>query len=79
MATMTTKLPTNERPLILDYDLAAAVERLLAPYEGKRLERAQAAVRQVATSAVQGPFSTVLRAYQAAILAAVGDRGDKEG
>lgn len=67
MATMTSKLPTSDRPLIADRDLAAAVDSLLAPLSGTRLERAQAAVRKVAASAVQGPFTTVLKAYEAAI------------
>jgi hypothetical protein len=70
MATTTSKLPTSDRPLIADRDLAAAIEKLLAPLGGKALERAQAAVRKVAASAVQGPFATVLRAYEAAIKAA---------
>lgn len=74
MTTMTSKLPTSDRPLIADRDLAAAVDRLLSPLSGKALERAQAAVRRVAASAVQGPFATVLRAYESAIRA-----GDKEG
>lgn len=67
MATMTSKLPTSDRPLIGDRDLASALEKLLAPLNGARLERAQAAIRKVAASAVQGPFSTVLKAYEAAI------------
>lgn len=69
-ATMTSKLPTSSRPLIHDRDLAAAVEKMLAPLSGKALERAQDAVRKVAGSAVQGPFGTVLAAYQKAISAA---------
>lgn len=69
MATMTSKLPTSDRPLIADRDLAAAVETLLAPLSGARLERAQAAVRKVAGSAAQGPFATVLKAYESAIKA----------
>lgn len=70
-ATMT-KLPTVERPLILDNDLATAVERMLAPYSGKALERAQSAVRKVHGSAVQGPFAAVVTAYEVAIKQAVG-------
>jgi hypothetical protein len=69
MATMTSKLPTSDRPLIADPDLSAALERMLAPMDGKRLERAQAAVRKVANSAVLGPYAVVLAAYQAAIRA----------
>lgn len=74
MTTSTSKLPTSDRPLIADHDLAAAVDRLLAPLSGKSLERAQAAVRRIAASAVQGPFSAVLKTYETAIRA-----GDKEG
>jgi hypothetical protein len=70
MATLTSKLPTSDRPLIRDIDLATAVERLLAPLDGKRLERAQAAVRRVSKSAVQGPFDKIFAAYQSAIRAA---------
>lgn len=67
MTTMTSKLPTSDRPLIADRDLAAALEKMLAPFSGAKLEKAQAAVRRVASSAVQGPFSTVLAAYTAAL------------
>lgn len=71
--TMMTKLPTDARPLIQDPDLAAAVEALLEPYSGKQLERAHTAIRKVRASAVQGTFSTIVAAYQAAIEKAVGD------
>jgi hypothetical protein len=73
MATTTSKLPTGGRPIIRDTELAAGLEQRLAPLSGARLERAQAAVRKVATSGVQGPFTKVLAAYQSAIRA-----GDKE-
>lgn len=69
MATLTSKLPTSDRPLIADRDMAAALESMLAPLSGARLEKAQAAIRKVAGSAVQGPFATVLKAYEAAIKA----------
>lgn len=72
MTATLSKLPTNTRPLIQDPDMARAVERILAPYSGKTLERAQAAVRRVHTSDVQGPFAAVIAAYRAAVLAAVG-------
>lgn len=73
MSTATlSKLPTNTRPLIQDPDMARAVERMLAPYSGKALERAQAAVRRVHASPAQGPYDAILKAYQAAISAAVG-------
>lgn len=70
---MTTKLPTDNRPLVRDPDLAAALERELAPYSGKALERAQTAIRKVRNSGTQGPFSVVLDAYRAAIKNAAGD------
>lgn len=66
------KLPSADRPLIQDPDLAVAVAKLLAPYTGKSLERAQSAVRRVHGSAVQGPFSTIVAAYDAAVKQAVG-------
>ena len=75
-ATATTKLPMNDRPIINDPDLAAAVEDLLRPYNGKTLERAQTAVRKVATGATQGTFSDLVDAYAAAIKGAVGNKGD---
>lgn len=75
MTATLTKLPTSTRPLIVDTDLAAAVEGLLAPYSGKALERAQAAVRRVNASSTQGPFSAMVAAYKTAITAAVGKEG----
>jgi hypothetical protein len=74
MATMTSKLPTSDRPLIHDRDLAAVVEKMLTPLNGAKLDRAQAAVRKVAESAVQGSFDAVVRAYRTAINAATGDK-----
>lgn len=68
------KLPTATRPIIHDAEMAAAIERLLAPLDGKKLEKAQAAVRKVAMSAVIGSFGAVLDAYKAAIAAAIGDK-----
>lgn len=74
MTTATSKLPANDRPLIQDPDLAAALERELEPLSGKSLERAQAAVRRIHGSALQAPFGTVLAAYQTAIAEAVATR-----
>lgn len=70
MATMTSKLPTNERPIIRSREIAAEVEKMLAPLHGKALERAQAAVRRVATSGRQGTFAVIVEAYRAEIAAA---------
>lgn len=75
-AIASSKLPTSDRPLIVDPGLAEAVEGLLAPLSGAKLERAQAAVRTVAASAVQGPFEALVAAYKRAIQRAT---GDKEG
>jgi hypothetical protein len=73
MATATTKLPMREVP-ILGEELGAAVEALLEPYEGKKLDKAQAAVRRTAASGVTGMFDEIVAAYEAAIRAAVGDK-----
>lgn len=72
MTATLSKLPTSTRPLINDVDLARAIEEMLTPLNGKSLERAQAAVRRVNASAVQGPFSVMVAAYEAAIKQAVG-------
>lgn len=71
---MTSKLPMTDRPLVNDPDLSAALERLLAPFSGAKLEKAQAAVRRVFHSAVEGTFSDILAAYQKAIEAATGGK-----
>jgi hypothetical protein len=67
MSTATSKLPTVTRPIKMEPDLAAAVERRLAPLQGKRLERAQDAVRKVYASGFQGSFSQLLARYEDAI------------
>lgn len=74
MSTADTKLPTDARALVRDPDLAAALERELDPYTGAKLEKAQQAVRKVRASGVQGTFTDVLAAYQAAIKKAVGEK-----
>jgi hypothetical protein len=73
-ATATSKLPTNDRPIIIDPDLAQAVDALLQPFNGEPLKRAQAAVRKVASSAISVPFSQLVDAYRAEIRQAVGPR-----
>lgn len=72
MSNATTKLPTDSRALIRDPELAAAVEKLLRPYSGERLERAQAAVRAVRSGPAQGTFHELVATYGAAIQKAVG-------
>lgn len=66
-------LPANELPLIRDPDLAAAVEAELKGLSGRKLERAQSAIRQVHGSGITGQFGEILSAYQQAIRAAVAD------
>jgi len=68
---MKTKLPTDQRSLVRDPDLAAALEAIVDPLDGEELERAHAAIRQVRGSGVQGTFPEVLAAYESAISAAV--------
>lgn len=74
MSTMTSKLPRIDSPLITDPDLGPALEKLLAPLSGAKLEKAQAAIRKVYSSAVEGSFSVILAAYRSAINAATGDK-----
>lgn len=71
---MTMKLPTDNRPLVRDPDLAAALEAELTPYSGDKLKKAQDAIRRVRQSALQGPFSTVFGAYRTAIEQAVKEK-----
>lgn len=65
------KLPTVTRPLTMDPDLAARVERKLDPLTGPKLARAQDAVRKVYASGTQGSYSELLTAYETAIDTAV--------
>lgn len=69
---MTTKLPTDDRPLVRDPDLATQIEKILVPYTGEKLKKAQDAIRRVRMSGTQGPFDMVLAAYRSAIEKAVG-------
>lgn len=68
------KLPTVERPLIQDPNMAAALERDLAPFHGKSLERRQSAIRSVFASGVIGTTDQLLAAYRAAM-----DKADPKG
>ena len=72
-ATKKSKLPTDSRPLPLDPDLASALEMILAPYSGKKLEAAQAAIIKVRHSGVVGSFDALVRGYRDGILKAVGE------
>lgn len=71
--TSATTLPTDERPLIQDPDLAAAVEAEMRGLSGKQLDKARAAIRRVHGSGITGQFGELVAAYAAAIRAAVAD------
>ena len=66
-----TTIPQETRPIRMDPDLNAAVEKLLEPYGGNDLELAQAAVVSVYHSSATGVFSELVERYEAAILEAV--------
>ena len=65
------KMPTGDRALVRDPDLNAALEKELSPLAGDKLEKAQAAIRELRGSGLMGTFGEVLAAYQAAIKKAV--------
>jgi hypothetical protein len=67
MTATLSKLPTVTRAIKLEPDMAAAIERKLAPLSGQRLARAQDAVRRVYNSGFQGSFSELLAKYETAI------------
>ncbi len=75
MTETTTTIPQETRPLRMDPDLTAAVEKLLEPYKGDELEAAQAAVVEVYHSSTSGVFRKLVEAYESAILEAVADVG----
>lgn len=72
MSAPTSKLPTSTRPLILDPDLAAVLEKKLKPYSGERLALAQQAIREVRGSGLVGNFHQLVAAYETAVDKAVG-------
>lgn len=74
MATMTSKLPTGERPLVLDADLAVMLERMLVPLSGVKLEKAQAAVLATISEGAQGSFSQLAAMFRSAIEDASGSK-----
>lgn len=59
----TTILPTEDRPIQLDPDAAAALEKLIKPHLGTKHETAvYAAVRRVYRSGLTGSFSAMFGA-----------------
>jgi hypothetical protein len=67
MTATLSKLPTITRAIKMEPDMAAAIERKLAPLSGQRLQRAQDAVRRVYNSGFQGSFAQLLAKYETAI------------
>lgn len=66
------KLPMESRPLKLAPEVTRAVEELLKPLTGKKLESAQAAVLAVYQSRQQMTLEQWVAAYSNAIQAAIG-------
>lgn len=66
-----TLLPTENRAISMDPELASEVEKLLKPLKGKDLEAARVAVGKVHRSPVSGSFGEILAAYKEAIDEAV--------
>lgn len=64
-------LPTEDRPLRMDPDLTAAVEKILKPYKGADLEKARAAVMTVYRSGASGLFADLVEQYRVAVNEAV--------
>lgn len=60
-------LPTEQRPIRMDPELAEQVDALLKPFSGEKLDRAQAAVMKVYESGATGSFGEILERYEAAI------------
>jgi hypothetical protein len=65
------KLPMESRPLRLSPEVARVVEKALAPLEGKKLDRAQAAILRVYQSGQQMTSEQWVKAYSDAIASAV--------
>lgn len=66
------KLPMESRPLRLSPEVARAVEKHLAPLNGKNLEKAQAAILAVYQSGRQMTCEQWVEAYEDAIITALG-------
>lgn len=70
------KLPASDLPIIRDPELARAVNLELQHLEGKKLAAAQAAVRAVSASNLQGSFAMIASAYTNAVREAVAKARD---
>lgn len=62
-----TALPTEERPIRMDPELAAEVNKFLEPLSGKDLKKGRDAVMSVYNSGITGSFGELLAAYRSAI------------
>jgi len=72
------KLPMETKPIKLNPDRAAALEKLLAPYSGKRLVAAQQAALEVYQSKEPRSDEQWLADYRAAIAEAVQEKEPAE-
>ena len=70
--TKQSKLPTDSRPMPLDPDLAARLEKVLAPLTGKKLEAAQKAIIKVRHSGLVGSWTQLTKGYEDAVHEAAG-------
>ena len=61
------KLPMENRPIRMVPELATAVENLLAPLSGKKLEAAQKAVLKLYRAGGFLPFGDLVESYRQAI------------
>lgn len=64
-------LPTEQRPLRMDPDLAKQVDGILKKYKGDDLEKAHQGVMKVYHSGQSGGFHEIVERYREAIEEAV--------
>lgn len=67
----TSTLPTEQRPIRLDPELSAEIEKCIKPLAAKERGAAQAAVMEVYNSGHTGSFGELLELYRDAIAEAV--------
>ena len=62
---------TEARPIRMDPDLQAAIDKVLKPYKGEAREIAEMAVMEVYHSGSEGSFAEIVASYEEAVSAAV--------
>lgn len=73
----TSVMPTEVKTIPMDPELFGAIENILKPMEGEKLEKAKVAVTRVYHSTVTGSYDEILEAYEAAIAEAVGEKAEE--